>query len=221
MATISQVRGMLLEEAVLQLLKTTGYTVVEKAGSDPTLHDGHSGLEVCGRGGRHQIDAVADFSVSAPFSHPQRLFVEAKCFSSQYPVGLPIIRNAVGVLKDVLEWWNPPSGPRGIATTGRYHYQYALFSASGYTLEAERYAFAQDIYLIPYERSQFISPVIQAIRQMTHTRTLGRKRGMRLTWTSAVCVAPFVADFKDELATLSKFQMPLQRLSVGSLKQFL
>jgi len=81
---------------------------------------------------------------------------------------LPIIRNAVGVLKDVSEWWNPPSGPSGIATLGRYHYQYALFSASGYTLDAERYAFAQDIYLIPYERSRFIAPAIQAIRQLTH-----------------------------------------------------
>lgn len=168
MATISQIRGMLLEEAVLQLLRTAGYVVVEEAGSDPTLHDGHSGLEVLGRGGRHQIDSVADFRISAPFSHPQRLFVEAKCFSPQYPVGLPIIRNAVGVLKDVSEWWNPPSGRGGIASTGRYHYQYALFSASGYTLDAERYAFAQDIYLIPYERSRFIAPVIQAIRQLTH-----------------------------------------------------
>jgi hypothetical protein len=45
MATISQIRGMLLEAAVLQLLRTAGYVVVEKAGSDPTLHDGHSGLE--------------------------------------------------------------------------------------------------------------------------------------------------------------------------------
>lgn len=168
MATISQIRGMLLEEAVLQLLRTAGYTVVEKAGGDPTLHDGHSGLEVLGRGGRHQIDSVADSRISAPFSHPQRLFVEAKCFSPQYPVGLPIIRNAVGVLKDVSEWWGPLSGPSGIANTGRYHYQYAIFSASGYTLDAERYAFAQDIYLIPYERSRFIAPVIQTIRQLTH-----------------------------------------------------
>jgi len=168
MATISQIRGMLLEEAVLQLLRTAGYAVVEKAGSDPTLHDGHSGLEVLGRGGRHQVDSIADFRISAPFSHPQRLFVEAKCFSPQYPVGLPIIRNAVGVLKDASEWWVPPTGTNGIAPTGRYHYQYALFSASGYTLDAERYAFAQDIYLIPYERSRFIAPVIQAIRQLTH-----------------------------------------------------
>ncbi len=46
MATISQIRGMLLEEAVLQLLRTAGYVVVEKANADPTLNDGRSGLEV-------------------------------------------------------------------------------------------------------------------------------------------------------------------------------
>lgn len=168
MATISQIRGMLLEEAALQLLRTAGYTPVERAGSDPTLLDGHSGLEILGRGGKHQTDAVADFRITPPFSHPQRLIIEAKCYLPVHPVGLSIVRNAVGVLKDVSEWWVPPVGPNGIATTGRYHYQYAILSASGYTLDAERYAFAHDIYLIPYERSRFIVPVVQAIRQLTH-----------------------------------------------------
>lgn len=169
MATISQVRGMLLEEAVIHLLRTAGYKVVQSAGNDPTLHDGHSGLEVLGRGGRHQIDSVADFQICAPFSHPQRLFVEAKCYSPQYPVGLQIIRNAVGVIKDVSEWWNPAAVPNSVSSGGRYHYQYAFFSASGYTLDAERYAFAQDIYLIPYEKSRYIAPVIQSIRNITQT----------------------------------------------------
>lgn len=67
MATISQIRGMLLEEAVLHLLRTSGYTPVLSAGSDPTLYDGHSGLEVFGRGGKHQIDAIADPIISLPF----------------------------------------------------------------------------------------------------------------------------------------------------------
>lgn len=168
MATISQIRGMLLEEAVLQLLRTASYSPVDRAGSDPTLHNGPAGLEIYGRGGKHQADAVADFRIVPPFSNPQRLIVEAKCYSPQYAVGLPIIRNAVGVLKDISEWWVPPRSLSGIVATGRYHYQYVIFSASGYTLDAERYAFAQDIYLIPYERSRFIAPVVQAIRQLTH-----------------------------------------------------
>lgn len=168
MATIAQIRGMLLEEAVLHLLRTAGYTVVENAGNDPTLHEGHSGLEIYGRGGKHQSDAVADFYINAPFTNPQRLVVEAKCLLPRNPVGLPIVRNAVGVIKDISEWWIPPDNLSGVVTMGRYHYQYAIFSASGFTSYAERYAFAQDIYLIPYKKSRFISPVIDAIRNLKH-----------------------------------------------------
>ncbi len=166
MATIWQIRGMLLEEALLYLLRITGYSTVEDAGSDPTLHNGHSGLEVLGRGSRHQIDAVADFLVAQPFSHPQRLLVEAKCYSENHPVELRIIRNAVGVLRDVCEYWIPPIG--NAAPKHRYHYQYALFSASGYTINAEKYAFVQDIYLIPLARSSYIAPIIRTIRNLSH-----------------------------------------------------
>jgi hypothetical protein len=36
---------------------------------------GHSGIEVIGRGAKHQIDSIADFTIAQPFSHPQRLLV--------------------------------------------------------------------------------------------------------------------------------------------------
>jgi len=150
-ATAEQIRGMLLEESLLYLLRSSGYKTVEKAGTDPTLSDGAAGLEVKGRGERHQIDAVADFIFAPPFSHPQRLLVEAKCFDLKKRVGLPVLRNAVGVLKDVSENWfsaNNSSIPKH-----RYHYQFAIFSASGFTAEAQRYAFAHDIYLIPLENA--------------------------------------------------------------------
>ncbi len=216
MATIAQIRGMLLEEAVLHLLRTAGYTVVEHAGNDPTLHDGHSGLEIYGRGGKHQSDAVADFYISAPFTNPQRLVVEAKCLLPRRPVGLPIIRNAVGVLKDISEWWIPPERPSSIATMGRYHYQYAIFSASGFTSNAERYAFAQDIYLIPYRRSRFIAPIIDKIRNlkyedfgaseynkidvnMTNLRKIVRNAIKRLDYPSLDKLPNNVATIIDEL----------------------
>lgn len=165
MPTIPQIRGMLLEEALLYLLRTSGYQTIETAGSDPTLHLGTAGLEVKGRGSVHQIDAIADYIVAHPFSHPQRLLVEAKCYASNYPVGIEKIRNAVGVLKDVEEFWvsRGKNGP----FKKRYHYQYAFFSASEYTAGAEAYAYAQDIYLIPLARSQFIKSLISAIRQVT------------------------------------------------------
>lgn len=163
MPTICQIRGMLLEEVLLYLLKTSGYRTVEKTADDPTLQDGPSGLEVKGRGGQHQIDAVADFLVAQPFSHPQRLLVEAKCYSKN-PVGIEIVRNAVGVNKDVSEYWITRGHNHEYIPTKRYHYQYAIFSTSGYSREAERYAFAQDIYLIPLAKSSYFIPVLEAIR---------------------------------------------------------
>jgi hypothetical protein len=48
----------------------------------------------------------------------------------------------------------------------RYHYQYAVFSATGYTTEAQRFAFAHDVYLIPLAASRFLEPVIQALRNV-------------------------------------------------------
>lgn len=163
MPKIGQIRGMLLEEALLHLLRGSGYRTVEAVNNDETLKAGAAGLLVKGCGGNHQIDAIADFLVSQPFSHPQRLLVEAKCYSNK--VRLPVVRNAVGVLKDVGEYWVPESS--NVPAKRRYHYQYALFSASGYTKDSERYAFAQDINLIPLAHSRFLSPVLDAIRSFS------------------------------------------------------
>lgn len=78
MASTGQIRGAVLEEVLLYLLQLAGYRIVEYSPKDPTLYQGPAGLEVLGRGGRHQIGAVADFAVGHPFSHPARLLVEAK-----------------------------------------------------------------------------------------------------------------------------------------------
>ncbi len=162
MATLGQIKGMLLEEVVLYLLRDSGYSVVEKIDkNDSTIKAGKAGLELLGRGGVHQIDAIADFALSHPFSNPQRLLVEAKCLNK--PVGLPVVRNAIGVLKDVGEYWTSRNGAPARA---RYHYQYALFSAEGYTGPAQRYAYAQDVYLISLRKSKFIQPVLEEIRQL-------------------------------------------------------
>ena len=103
---VTQVRGMLFEEAVLFLLRRTGYQTIDAKNGDPTLDDTHpAGIAVVGRGARHQIDAIADYTIGQPFSRPVRLLVEAKCFTNKKPVGLEVMRNAVGVMKDVSEFW--------------------------------------------------------------------------------------------------------------------
>jgi hypothetical protein len=168
MARPTNIRGMLLEEALLHLLESTGYRTVLSRGTDPTLFDGPAGLKVRGRGSDHQIDAISDFQAPPPFSHPQRLLVEAKCFDPGTRVGIRIVREAVGILKDVSEFWMVAGGE---IPKQRYHYQYAVFSATGYTDEAQRFAFAQDIYLIPLAASRFLEPAIQALRNVRPAAT--------------------------------------------------
>jgi len=152
---------MLLEEAVLHLLKRSGYSTVEGPGEDPTLCSMGAGTGVRGRGTNHQIDAIADFVVNQPFSNPQRLLVEAKCYAQDKPTGIDVVRNAIGVLKDTSEYWQPPLG--AISTWKRFHYQYAVFSGTSFSSDAQRYAFAHDIHLFPLHHSQFFKPILAAV----------------------------------------------------------
>ena len=163
MASVNQARAVLLEEAILMLLRASGYRTVTTVADDQTLFEGPAGLNIRGRGGKHQIDAIADLRIGQPFSNPQRLLVEAKAYSNERKVGLPIVRGAVGVLKDVSEFWvkNGPDQP----ATSRYHYQFAIFSTSEFTGDAQDYAFAHDVHLLPLRGSSFFSPVVRAIEE--------------------------------------------------------
>jgi len=154
-----QVRGMLLEETLLFLLRQSGYRTVDSPDNDPTLKKHGAGIAVKGRGGAHQIDAIADYVIQQPFSNPQRLLVEAKCLKEE--IGIPVARNAVGVLKDVQEYWH--SGGKTKVAKSRYHYTYALFSSSGYKKTTQEYAYAQDIYLISLANSAYIQDILRVI----------------------------------------------------------
>jgi len=164
LATIYAIKGLILEEVLLNLLKEAGYSTVTKVNGDKTLAMGRSGIEVKGRGWNHQIDAIADFIMSPPFSYPIRLLLEAKFYSSK--VGIDIIRNAVGVLKDVDEYW--VSNNRDKISKPRFNYQYAVFTSSSFTNPAQRYAFAQDIYLIQLENNKYLLPLINSIKDLTY-----------------------------------------------------
>jgi len=76
MARIPQIRGLILEEAILFFLRRSGFTTVDNSAGDPTLAAGSAGLLIRGRGSSHQADALADFSGFIPFSHPVRLMLK-------------------------------------------------------------------------------------------------------------------------------------------------
>ena len=152
-----------MEEAILYLLRYAGYRTVTSPDGDPTLSGQTGFLRVKGRGEEHQIDAIADFSVVPPFAFPLRLLIEAKCYRDN--LGIEIVRNAVGVMKDLGEYWLGKDVEQLLAY--RYTYRYAIFSATPFTRNAQRYAFAQDIYLFPLSDSRFFRPVLESIAAVT------------------------------------------------------
>jgi hypothetical protein len=158
------VRGALLEEVVLYLLEKVGYRVVV-AGEDGT-HAGAAGLEIQGRGERHQIDALAAYDYTPAFMYPLRLLVEAKCYRGGYPVQIGVVRNSVGVHKDISEnYFSYASAVEaGIEVkVQRFNFQSAIFSTSSYTRSAERYAIAHQVFLIQYERVKVFEPVTEGL----------------------------------------------------------
>lgn len=167
----NQLKGILLEECILKLLESSGYRVVDAVGTDPTLSTCAAGLQVCGRGGNHQIDAIADYLVLQPFTYPQRLLVEAKCYAAR-DVDLETVRNALGVFRDVCEYWTSPPGAGG-AIRRRYHYQYAIFATCNFTGPAQRFAYAHDIHLLPLGQSAFFAPISAAVHQAARDLVAG------------------------------------------------
>ena len=167
MATITQIRGALLEEAVLFLLRKVGYDPYDPLALLPHQLDHmrarHSGLEVRGRGTWHQLDAFALWKHSPAFMYPLHLIVEAKCYASHRPVGVVIPRNSVGVLKDISENYFTYSRGGNVFRGPRYNYTSAIFSTSGFTQGAVEYAIAHQIFLIQYENVPAIQPLIDAI----------------------------------------------------------
>ncbi|MFF0772682.1 hypothetical protein ACFYUK_27615 [Nonomuraea wenchangensis] len=147
----SALRGYLLEESLAWLLRSSGYRLLVHENQDPAelVTEGET-LRVRGRGALHQVDVLGEFAFTPAFSMPVRLFLEAKYYQDR--CGLEIVRNAHGVVHDVNENFmtDQGRGPRQ-----RYKYSYALFSASGFTADAQKYALAHQISLVDLSGASF------------------------------------------------------------------
>jgi hypothetical protein len=150
-STPAQLRGYLLEEALAWLLRNSGYRLLVDQSQDPDeLVLSGNGLCVKGRGAEHQVDVLGEFAFTPAFSLPIRLFLEAK-FTRQ-KTDLPVVRNAHGVIHDINE--NFVHGP-GQRLRKRFRYVYAIFSAKGFTKNAQDFALAQQISLVDLSGTSF------------------------------------------------------------------
>lgn len=167
MAELAQIRGAILEEIILILLENADYRILDK-NDGQEVRRGHSGLELLGRGEWHQVDALVSYDFTPSFLYPIRLIVEAKAYlpnsSNRGRVGINVVRNAVGVLKDVNEnYFSYSLGSQGIYfKLRRFNYSYAIFSLYGFTENAQRYAIAHQIFLIQY----YFNPLFERTKQL-------------------------------------------------------
>lgn len=143
-------RGYLLEEALAYLIKNTGYNLLVDERQDPQeLKNKHHGIVVKGRGAEHQADVLGQLNWIPAFTYPIRLFVEAKFRNKK--TGIDTVRNAVGVIHDINQnFYNKRN-----VLIKRYSYNYAIFSTSGFTSDAEDMAFAHGISLIDLRNPDF------------------------------------------------------------------
>lgn len=152
---ITQLKGLILEEAVAKLLADSGYRLITEKRYDPeSLDVGPNGLRVRGRGGQHQADALGELVITPIFSDRLRLFVEAKWKQkTKAKIGINVVRNAIAVLTDVNQWLRS-EGKRGRARA-LPQYKSAIFSITGYTADALDMAAAYNIFLVDLSIAAF------------------------------------------------------------------
>jgi hypothetical protein len=151
--SIESLRGYILEEVIAYLIKNSGYNLLVNPDQDQReLVMLGNGLAVKGRGGLHQADVLGQLSWQPAFTFPVRLFIEAKFRNDK--VGIDAVRNAVGILLDLNQ--NTSSFDEHESYFQRYHYSYALFSTSGFTIDAVDMAIAHQISLIDFSGIDFL-----------------------------------------------------------------
>lgn len=168
-----QAKGYLLEIVLSKLIEVNGYEVIGEHNipyeysvpyEEQEIVSNSNGLNVRGRGGYHQFDTLGTFKITPPFVYPLRLFVEAKCYAST-KVGIDRVRMGVGVLNDINTNYATVDLSTEQLSIKRYQYHYAIFSTSGFSKPAQRYAIAHKIHLIDLSNDAY-KGIINLIEQI-------------------------------------------------------
>jgi len=201
---MTAVKGKLFEYFVQQLLIGRGFLPVKE--EQPLVYRGTAGLMVQGSGQPHNADVLLRPLFQTPFYYPTRLLVECKCFDS--PIGLPVIRNALGLREDINhfeivtdEMLKNRQYPRrrGLKydTRRRYLYQVAVASLDGFKDTAVAFAQAHRIPLLSFAQSSLFTAIragIEAVEQQAQEDMAFKERALyclrRWIWDGDCDVEP-------------------------------
>ncbi len=159
----SNIRGALLEFLVRQLLANCGFFSVT-ADNIYTFVRGDL-FFINGRGAAHDADVLMEPPVQMPFTYPTRILYECKAYTSK--IGLPIVRNALGLRYDInefevvtkdslLERQNNRRADYAVEKRTRYYYQVGVANTGGFTKPAVEFSANNKIPLISMH--WFLSP---------------------------------------------------------------
>ena len=166
---MASIKGKLFEFFVTRILISCGFQPVIPDGL--LVYKGSPGLMVQGLGQSHNADVLLSPPVQTPFYFPTRLLVECKCYNK--PIGLPIIRNALGLREDVNHFdivtekilKNRQNNRKNdkYYKLNRYVYQVAVASIEGFASTAIPFALAHRIPLISFSYSALFADIRKMI----------------------------------------------------------
>ncbi len=159
----SNIKGALLEYIVRNLLKNCGFTNVK---ADNVYSFERGGLfYINGKGAAHDADVIMNPPIQMPFSYPTQLIFECKAYGTA--VGLPIVRNALGLRNDIndfeivtkgslLQRQNNRRASYAIETRNRFLFQVGVASINDFSKLAIEFAANNKIPLLSL--SWFLGP---------------------------------------------------------------
>jgi len=172
--TENQIKGKILEEVVKHYLTIQGYKLLIPNSNYGDMKILSNGLNVRGRGCYHQIDALGQFAFRIPFLYPIRLLSEAKYYPSR-KIQLHHLRDFIGVIKDISKNYFIKN-MRSLKELQRFTDCGAYFSISGFTKNAQMYAYGQGIFLVP---CSFLKSLIDKIYDTHNNNISDAMRGMQ------------------------------------------
>lgn len=193
-----QAKGYLLEIVLSKLIEINGYDLItdndiERTNEIVVLP--RNGLNIRGRGGYHQFDSLGTFRITPPFVYPLRLFIEAKFYTSER-VGIDKVRMGVGILEDVNTNYSTVDVEDEQLVVSRYNYHYAIFSTTGFTEDAQRYAIAHKIQLIDLSGTEY-RMIIESIDRIVDSIPVKINDNNKPTKTLDIDFNAFMALFRE------------------------
>lgn len=167
---IHNIRGYLYEIFIAKHLQDNGFEECHKNKTTRGCEVNGKG-EIEGRGEFHQIDFSGVYTKLTPYIYPLRVLAECKYYKK--PLDKKIIRQYIGVVKDITENYYVPETIKKSNTMSvfdksspRFTDIPMIFSANGFDTHAENLAWAQGINVISHRNIPIFDTILENIDEL-------------------------------------------------------